>query len=389
MILFGTTKTRRADKRALTLDIHGPNDSDTSTCKLRPARSDVVRHWFGRLVALHRTYLTPTGAANFDQAPQSSPVAVAAGRRYSFTLDGGGDAQLHVMQYVNGKRVRTSTKPGSMTLRVDTHPQLDALSIALRLNRGAFVPDRLTLRITDLGPLRPLENILLLIGAMKAGTTTLYHYLVQHPRIFGNRISKEPHFFSSAENYAKGPLEYAFQYDPEASDPGNFAFDASTHYAKHPFYPDVPERIAKFPGNFSFMYLLRNPFDRIESHLAHNLAMHEMSSDDPELWEHALNTTRYAMQLDRYHEVFDNPRFLLLDFDELKREPIGMLRQIEDFLGLEPYDYQDVGATNPRKTDRVKLTDDQRRTISNELADDIQRLVDVYGFTPAKRWLAE
>jgi hypothetical protein len=42
------------------------------------------------------------------------------------------------------------------------------------------------------------------VGAPKAGTTSLYHYLDQHPEIYMSAI-KEPYFFSTefrAENFA-------------------------------------------------------------------------------------------------------------------------------------------------------------------------------------------
>ena len=48
-----------------------------------------------------------------------------------------------------------------------------------------------------------MERFAIIIGAMKSGTTSLFHYLSQHPRIAACH-EKEPDFFSNPENFAKG-----------------------------------------------------------------------------------------------------------------------------------------------------------------------------------------
>ena len=50
---------------------------------------------------------------------------------------------------------------------------------------------------------RPVPDFVL-IGAMKAGSTTLFRRLEEHPGVAAGG-AKEPNFFSREENYAKGP----------------------------------------------------------------------------------------------------------------------------------------------------------------------------------------
>ena len=50
----------------------------------------------------------------------------------------------------------------------------------------------------------PLPNFLI-IGAAKAGTTSLYHYLRQHPDVFMSSV-KEPRYYWQ-EGLAEGRLE--------------------------------------------------------------------------------------------------------------------------------------------------------------------------------------
>lgn len=44
---------------------------------------------------------------------------------------------------------------------------------------------------------------LFIIGTQKGGTTSLWHYLRQHPLFLSSRV-KEPHFFDKPQNYRKG-----------------------------------------------------------------------------------------------------------------------------------------------------------------------------------------
>jgi len=61
-----------------------------------------------------------------------------------------------------------------------------------------------------------IPRYLLLIGSMKAGTTTLFNYLAQHPGIAGAE-PKEPGFFAFDETFDQGRDWYdgLFGFDPE------------------------------------------------------------------------------------------------------------------------------------------------------------------------------
>src|SRR4029079_10146943 len=94
----------------------------------------------------------------------------------------------------------------------------------------------------------------LVIGAAKSGTTSLYHYLRQHPQIFMSRI-KEPRFFALEED----PLDWRGPGDErsrgesittldayldlfEAVDGELAVGEASVLYLDH---PKAPDRIAR------------------------------------------------------------------------------------------------------------------------------------------------
>ena len=78
----------------------------------------------------------------------------------------------------------------------------------------------------------------LVIGAMKAGTTSLYHYLRDHPQVFMPE-TKEVNFFNPRRNWHRGMTWYEEQFS--AAPPGTVAVgEASTSYTKYPEVDGVP-----------------------------------------------------------------------------------------------------------------------------------------------------
>lgn len=222
---------------------------------------------------------------------------------------------------------------------------------------------------------------------MKSGTTTLYKYLAQHPQIAGSR-RKEPNFFGLASNWKKGRPAYLRLwpgFDPATH---RYALEGSTHYTK-----SRTDRVARrmrrfgreFGGEFRYLYILRNPVDRIESQLAHNIAMGRIPLGLAEPPEHAVQVSRYADQLDTLHKGLRDPKILILDFEELKRAPMTTLGRCVEFLGLDPdFAFTPIPPANTRKTenraDEFRLTPAQRDRLAEILRPDVEALRDRYGF---------
>src|SRR5215210_7255111 len=102
----------------------------------------------------------------------------------------------------------------------------------------------------------------LVIGAMKAGTTTLYNHLRGHPDIFMTSY-KEPEFFVAEKTWGRGTAWYQrlFADAPDAARLG----EASTSYSKCTEFTGVPERIHSLIPDVQLLYVLRHPIARIES----------------------------------------------------------------------------------------------------------------------------
>ena len=117
-----------------------------------------------------------------------------------------------------------------------------------------------------------MENItgkhrhLLLIGAQKCGTSSLFHLLVTHPDILPS-TKKEPEFFSRSQGHRKNDiLEYTDLWPGRDKVPGAYLLEASTGYTKYPEEIGVAQRIFEADIDPHFIYVTRDPFKRIESH---------------------------------------------------------------------------------------------------------------------------
>ncbi len=177
----------------------------------------------------------------------------------------------------------------------------------------------------------------LVIGAMKGGTTSLYHYLNAHPQVYMTKV-KEVDFFTTELNWNKGFDWYTKQFagaPPEAK-----KGEASTSYTKFPRYSGVAPRIAEHLPEARLIYVVRDPMERIRSHYQHNVAIGE----EPRSIEKAvaenpvyIDYSRYAMQLDQYLEHYDRERVLLITSEDLRNKREETFKLVLDFLEVDPH----------------------------------------------------
>lgn len=105
---------------------------------------------------------------------------------------------------------------------------------------------------------------LIIPGAQKSASTTLYQLLNEHEEIYGGDV-KEPHFFSRDGNYRKGISCYQQNYLRHQGE--KIVVDASQSYMPLDF---VPHRICSTLGtNVRFVFVLRHPIERVISAFTH------------------------------------------------------------------------------------------------------------------------
>ena len=190
-----------------------------------------------------------------------------------------------------------------------------------------------------------LPSYVLIIGAMKCGTTTLFDYLARHPQIAASRY-KEVGFFAFEEKWALGFdwYEQHFNFDPTKH---LYGLEASTDYTKYPFCTGVAERMAAAaPRRFKLIYVMRHPLRRIESHARHTDRMkEEVGRCTSPRADHSLDcgvspvslaATMYAQQLDQFDQFYKDGDLFLLTTEALAADPAPLLMKICSFLDLDP-----------------------------------------------------
>ena len=96
----------------------------------------------------------------------------------------------------------------------------------------------------------------MIVGFAKSGTSSLYQYLKQHPKIFGP-WTKEPHFFSYGYNKGLDHYRKNFRFHKDS-----MHFESSTDYI---VYPEIFKRIKKYNPKMKFIVCLRNPVEQVYS----------------------------------------------------------------------------------------------------------------------------
>lgn len=208
------------------------------------------------------------------------------------------------------------------------------------------------------GPLRGLPD-LVIIGAQKGGTTSLFNYLVQHPDVRAP-LTKEIHFFDL--HYARGVTWYRGRFPFRRQlRAGALTLDASPYYLPHPL---AAERAAALLPEAKLVALLRNPVDRALSHYQHEvrggrepLAFAEAIEREPERLAgeeerlrsdpayYSYNHHRYSYlrrgiyvdQLRRWAQHFPRSRMLVLQSERLFSDPGAATDEVHRFLGLRPH----------------------------------------------------
>ncbi len=275
-----------------------------------------------------------------------------------------------------------------------------------------------------------IDRFAIIVGAMKAGTSSLFAHLAQHSQVCPS-TPKEPNFFANDENWAKGLAWYEGLWDWKPAI-HKIALEASTNYTKIPGFPNAAERMSQVPRSFRLIYLMRDPIRRIESQYNHGPKDRGWSPpdvDEARQRRHIVDVTRYAMQISEYYKRFESDQILLLAFEDLVSDPLAVVQRVCRFLDIDP-DYRFKSLHQPRNVSNeidhpiyklasnssilralarvmparhrefarsllasktanlVRLSERQRQFFLSALKDDLARLTREYGFD-VSRWNIE
>ncbi len=207
-----------------------------------------------------------------------------------------------------------------------------------------------------------------ILGAQRAGTTSLYDWLCSHPQVTSARF-REMHYFD--QHYDRGRRWYRSQFPLARS--GRMSGETSPYLLFHPLAPGRAGR--DLPASSVFIVLLRDPVERALSHYWHERRMGtetepleralelEASRLEGETERVASGRTsfahrhysyaargEYAPQLCRWFDTVGRDRVLVLESERLFADP-ATPSSVLDRLALAPMDRAFPALNAARRTD--------------------------------------
>ncbi|MEM6381034.1 MAG: sulfotransferase [Pseudomonadota bacterium] len=212
----------------------------------------------------------------------------------------------------------------------------------------------------------------LIVGMMKAATTTIYEHLSKHPRVTPAKF-KELHYFS--RDFVALPPEGSWSYEYHELlnyDPNDAS--ALTGEAS-PSYIAVPERIFAFNPNCKIIIIFREPVSRCISQfrqykdhkLKHGSISDEILNTADLSTINFIHDSDYSARFKRFLETFPTDNILTLSFEAFVSDQQPAMDRVFQFLGLEP-----VIIDSDVVTSKTKPADDEhlvRKRLSEHFAD--------------------
>jgi hypothetical protein len=203
----------------------------------------------------------------------------------------------------------------------------------------------------------------LIIGDAKAGTTSLYHYLKQHPDVFMPTLKELRYFAYDGENpYHVRARSYRVRTFSEYL--GHFEKcgtakaigEASPNYLRG---PAAAARIkAEIPGA-RLIASLRNPADRLHSaYMMEYRAGRTKKPFDEQLFGHdaAWIKSQFCwLELKRYFDLFAPSQIKIVLFDDLKADPRRVVQELCRFLDIDDAFAPDLAPKNEGGLPRNQL----------------------------------
>jgi hypothetical protein len=232
-----------------------------------------------------------------------------------------------------------------------------------------------------------------LVGAPKAGTTSLDRLLRRHADVFLSPIKEPCHFCPDVNEPSlnrkdrldvssylalaadERPIvhlrrvasteDYARLFEGAAG--RHVVGECSTYYLSSEV---AAGRIHAYNPDAKIMVLVRRPVDRIRSHYAMDrlqgvasrplldLIREELALGDEANWgncRYYVGASRYSTQIARFRRFFPPQNICVLSFERLVSEPAVELRRAFDFLGIAPPEPLELPLENKSRAARFPL----------------------------------
>lgn len=218
------------------------------------------------------------------------------------------------------------------------------------------------------------------VGAAKAGTTSLWELVEQHPQLGAPAAVKEPQYFLWGEEqqtfdyrgWKRIPQIHQEDFDAyldlfEVTPETRMLGEASVQYLCH---PAAPAKIARRAPAAKILICLRDPVERAWSHYTYNLMRteeretdfmtaieNELASINPYYASAYVGLGDYAPHVRRWIETFGQGNVKVVLAEDMRRDLAGVARDVFDFLGLDRDVPLKAGANTNATQARHPLTD--------------------------------
>ncbi len=177
----------------------------------------------------------------------------------------------------------------------------------------------------------------LVIGAMKAGTTSLWADLRRTDAVFAPANKEPGHLAHDEVLSASGGDSYASNF--KGADTSRPVIDFSTDLAKFPLLSGSPQRARKVLGSeIKIVYMTREPKSRLRSHHGHLARlgmMPERLSEAIQVADELVDCSRYAHQLDQWTEEFPREQIFVDSIENYLSDRCGFFDRLGSFLDVD------------------------------------------------------
>jgi hypothetical protein len=212
-----------------------------------------------------------------------------------------------------------------------------------------------------------------LIGTQKAGTTSLYQYLVQHPEIYFSEVKELRYFidegiYSRGENYLNN---FFYNYAGQKL--------VGTSHVHMLCSPEAPKRTADYNRNAKLIVILRSPLDRaVSAYLyakkngwekqaatlsqAFEMEKKRITSNPVNFDLLYFHNGLYFKHLENWRKFFSKENFIIVTDAQLKLFPQETVNRIFPFLNISEF-YIDTSKKYNTRSD-VRSADLQQLLLS-------------------------
>jgi hypothetical protein len=244
-----------------------------------------------------------------------------------------------------------------------------------------------------------------IVGAKRAGTTSLDEYIKAHPLVLRGLVEKGCRYYDV--NYDRGPEWFRNQLLPVSEidrlerklGQRPILGESSPYYA---FHPESAKRIAADVPDARLIFVLRDPVQRTWSHHRYETARgfetldfaaaiaaepDRLADPDPATRDRNhrhfsyIARSRYAEQLDRLRESFDPEQILVIESEQLFADPGSTMEVVFAHLSLDPVPMESYATFKGQAASAVPA--EAAAKIREAVADDVARLEGLLGRPPS------